>query len=125
MNVEQVQSTQGFIPSLADGRTYQGGAIANDLFDFASPAYVGAGQDVIAEPDRRQGVSDLERACQMLAHAVQYLTSEQRAGRCTSVRSNRQAVALLCDSAAELEQFERREPARTALVRLRQKLRSL
>jgi hypothetical protein len=65
--------------------------------------------------ERRSGVSDLERASAALAHAVQYLSSEQRAGRCTSVRGNRHAITILCERAEGLTKVEQREPAREAM----------
>jgi len=68
-----------------------------------------------ADSDRRLGVSDLESASLLLSHAVLYLSSEQRAGRCTSVRGNRMAITILCDCAEALAALERRESARVAL----------
>ena len=69
-----------------------------------------------AIPERRQGVSDLEFASVALSHAVRYLISEQRAGRCINVRGSRQAVTILCECAESLIEVERREPAREALT---------
>ena len=66
--------------------------------------------------ERRRGVSEYERAGQMLAHAVDYLVSEQLEGRSTSVLANRKAIALLCDAGRTLEQMERREPARSLIA---------
>lgn len=66
-------------------------------------------------PERRKGISDLEFASTLLSRAVQYLSTEQRAGRCTSVRANRQAITVLCDCAEGLAIAEQREPARRAL----------
>jgi len=67
-------------------------------------------------PERRHGISDLERASLLLSHAVQYLSLEQRAGRCTSVRSNRQAITTLCECAETLTELEHREYARETLA---------
>jgi len=66
--------------------------------------------------ERRRGASDLERASEMLSHAVQYLLSEQIKGRRRTVKANREAVALLCAAAQELAQEERRKPARRSIA---------
>jgi hypothetical protein len=66
--------------------------------------------------NNRQSQSDLERAAEILAHAVQYLVDEQLLGRRDPVQANRQAVAILCQAGRELEQNERRAPARRSVA---------
>ncbi len=66
--------------------------------------------------DRRRGVSELETASQILAHAVNYLVSEQLAGTRSPVESNREAIALLCAAGRELALEERRRPARRSIA---------
>ncbi len=47
-----------------------------------------------------------------MAHAVDYLVTEQLQGRVTHVPANRAAIAILCEAGRALEAVERREPAR-------------
>jgi len=67
-------------------------------------------------PERRRGSSDLERASETLAHAVQYLLLQQIEGRRKTIRANREAVAILCAAAQELAHEERRKPARRSIA---------
>ncbi len=66
--------------------------------------------------ERRQGVSSLERGSTMLSHAVQYLVSEQLAGRRPAVKANREAIMILSRARLELDVRERREPARSNIA---------
>lgn len=59
-------------------------------------------------PDRRHGLSDLELAFSTLSRAVEYLLTEQLAGRRPDLRSNREAVAILCDLSRPLLSAEKR-----------------
>ena len=67
-------------------------------------------------PERRCGVSDLELAAAMLAHAVSYLIGEQLVGRRFPPQANREAVQILCQAAEAVESIERREPARRLIA---------
>ena len=59
-------------------------------------------------PDRRHGPSELEVAFSTLSHAVEYLITEQLAGLRPDLRSNREAVAILCDLSRFLLTAEKR-----------------
>ena len=66
--------------------------------------------------DRRRGISELSSAALTVAHAVDYLVTEQLAGRRLPVQANREAVDLLADAFVQLANTERREPERQSLL---------
>ena len=66
--------------------------------------------------DRRRGVSELSLAALTADHAVDYLVTEQLAGRCLSVQANRDAITLLADAFVQLATTERRDPDRKSLL---------
>jgi hypothetical protein len=116
MIIEQLQQPQGKHIALVDSRSLQSATTTSEDAQLLSLDRIGS------VGDRRRGTSDPELASMTLMHAVRYLVAEQRAGNCTSVRANRQAVNILCDSANEIVEVERREPTRN---KLRSWLRSL
>ncbi len=67
-------------------------------------------------PEQRSGISALEQASHTLAHAVEYLVTEQLAGRRPSLPANRQAIAILAVAGQHLHETERRRPAKRAIA---------
>ena len=67
--------------------------------------------------DRRRGLSDLSAAAVKVAHAINYLATEQLAGRRDPVQANRKAMAILCDAFEQLAVMERRVPEQRSLLR--------
>ena len=51
-----------------------------------------------------------------MAHAVDYLVTEQLAGRRVPVKANREAIDLLADAFVQLAKTERREPERASFL---------
>ena len=58
---------------------------------------------------------DLQRASEMLSHAVEYLVSERINGRRSPILANQQAIEILCQSREELAKRERRNLAQRSL----------
>jgi hypothetical protein len=65
--------------------------------------------------ERRQGISTLEQGSIMLSHAVQYLVSEQFAGRRLGLQANREAIMILSRARIEVGVVEQRDPARSKI----------
>jgi hypothetical protein len=65
--------------------------------------------------ERRKGISNLETAARTLSRAIDYLVSEQLAGRRHPLQANRMAIALLCEAGRGIAKEERRLPARRSL----------
>jgi hypothetical protein len=86
-----------------------------DTLCSSTPAFNSASTPVWDGPERRQGMSTLELGSIMLSHAIQYLVSEQFAGRRPSVQANREAIAILSRTRLGLGLMERREPARSKI----------
>ncbi len=66
--------------------------------------------------DRRRGQSELSFAAMTVSHAIDYLVSEQIAGRRVPVQTNREAVFLLCGVFEQLAAAERRAPERKSIL---------
>ena len=67
-------------------------------------------------PERREGISDLERAAELIEHAIQYLVTEQLRDRRSPVQANHGAIALLCDAAGQIARVERRKSDRSLIA---------
>jgi hypothetical protein len=67
-------------------------------------------------PERRRGRSDLERGSALLSHAVEYLVSEQLAGRRHPIQPNREAIAILCEAGRQIQAEERRKLAKASIA---------
>ena len=66
--------------------------------------------------EQRRGLSELERASATLASAVEYLVSEQLAGRRHPLSANRDAIAILAGAGRDLLSVERRQPAKQSIA---------
>lgn len=66
--------------------------------------------------ERRRGESEWNFATATVAHAINYLLTEQLAGRRHPLAANREAVTLLCRVFEELAATERRAPERKSLL---------
>lgn len=71
---------------------------------------------VTAAPERRKGISDLERATEVLEHAIEYLMTEQLETHRSPAQTNCEAITLLCKAVVQIGRLEHRQPARRSIT---------